>query len=636
MEMVWQSGGGQGRKRSLKACPPCRTRKKKCYHVDQPRRRALNSEQSELDCEELEETGRERSFSPGRVSEYNPQAVLADLSKPLAERMERIEEPDSSRGHPEVVGGELDLSSPAGRSRRQLIWYKRHKRQAQTPTLSESHRRYLEDEGAFLDLPKTTTEALLPIYIALLDDLTPVVDGSRVVREYSNGQASVYLVRAMCMAVCKARQALPFLRITESGPLLEPCKFSDKVLRGLEAAVKADLEPDRKIKVQILALMHLNNDGVGGTDRASNHLCQAISTAWSLSLHWHVPGIPDQEQCRYLWWALRSLDRLNKPVMGAAPFMIDDSDVALHKPSHAGETYRSQIMAVSLSLGDVMKRATKVYKASSTANTDDANDFPSFAEVIGVIPLGTFLRAHRDYLEIWYHVTAMLSCRYSGPGSIPYARRLASADRILEIIGQGGHESLPPLPLVPYAISMSTTMIYRALRDGQRDPERASKDMGQCCGALDGLSRNWSSAKGVAQLARRLEKILSTRDKRRGRGVDDAGAVIEASARLPSNATPPDQVTSMPLAAMITPPQVLPESASFGQQPSPLWDPTTTYTQLDTAFHDLFDYGVPNVFRDTTSWEFLQVGGEGVGIDSTHVTSSDPDVGVAQSWSQSI
>jgi hypothetical protein len=81
--------------------------------------------------------------------------------------------------------------------------------------------------------------------------------------------------------------------------------------------------------------------------------------------------------------------------MGAAPFMIDDSDVALHKPSRAGESYRSQIMAVSLSLGDVMKRATKVYKASSTANTDDADDFPAFAEVIGDLPLETFHRAHR-------------------------------------------------------------------------------------------------------------------------------------------------------------------------------------------------------------------------------------------------
>lgn len=422
MEMVWQSGGGQGRKRSLQdkftllsmaeaikaeesfrrltcvaslPCPPCRTRKKKCYHIDEPRRSALDSGRGQPDRAESEDTGRERSFSPGRVSEYNPQAVLADLSKPLAEPMERIQKAKSSIGHPEVVGGELDLSSPAGRSRRQLIWYKRHTRQAQTPVLSECHRRYLEDEGAFLELPKTTTDALLPIYIALLDDLIPVVDGSRVFREYSNGQASVYLVRAMCMAVCKAQQALPFLRITEGGSLLEPCRFSDEVLRGLEAAVKADLEPDRKTKVQILALMHLNNDGVGGTDRSSNHLCQAISTAWSLSLHWHVPGIPDREQCRYLWWALRGLDRLNKPVMGAAPFMIDDSDVALSKPSHAGETYRSQIMAVSLSLGDVMKRATKVYKASSTARTDDLEDFPSFSDVIGVVPLETFLRAHR-------------------------------------------------------------------------------------------------------------------------------------------------------------------------------------------------------------------------------------------------
>jgi hypothetical protein len=180
-----------------------------------------------------------------------------------------LQTPSASEAACGIAQQNIDTNEPPGaeqRSKRQLVWYNRHKRLARAPRLSDSHRRYLEGEGAFLELPKTTTDGLLPIYNSLLDDLVPLVDGSLVFREYSNGQASIYLVRAMCMVICKSRQAAPFLRLTEGGPLLQSLKFSGRLLEGLDAAVKADLEPDRVTKLQILALMHLNNDGVGGTD----------------------------------------------------------------------------------------------------------------------------------------------------------------------------------------------------------------------------------------------------------------------------------------------------------------------------------------------------------------------------------
>ncbi|KAK0390660.1 hypothetical protein NLU13_0164 [Sarocladium strictum] len=199
----------------------------------------------------------------------------------------------------------------------------------------------------------------------------------------------------MSMIVCKARQATPFLRLTEEGPLLGSLEFSGKLLQGLEAAVKADLEPDRVTKIQILALMHLNNDGVGGNDRSSNHLAHAISTAWSLSLHWRVPGIPNQEQCSYLWWSLTSLDRLNKPLMGAAPFMIDDADVGLERPEKTSNDYRSHVINVTLTMGDLIKKATKVYKATSTARCDDQGDFPSLSEVTSGTSFNEFLQSHQ-------------------------------------------------------------------------------------------------------------------------------------------------------------------------------------------------------------------------------------------------
>ncbi|KAH8171530.1 fungal specific transcription factor [Sarocladium implicatum] len=632
--------------------------RKRCYHgEEQPETRYPEPEPSaegETEADGIEQqdeqSTREQSFSPGRVSEYNPQAVLADLSKPLGHEGLAIGTDHTSTPYPTAspnlgsdshATSEGHVMSTDKQTQRRILWYNRHKRRARQPKLSDNYRRYLQDEDAFLKLPRTTTDALLPMYTSLLDDLIPLIDGARVFREYSNGQSSIYLVRAMCMVVCKTRQAAPFLRLSEGGPVLAPLKFADHLLQGLEAAIKADLEPDRLTKIQILALMHLHNDGVGGTDRASNHLAQAISAAWSLSIHWHVPGIEDQEQCRLLWWSLRSLDRLNKPVMGAAPFLIDDADVALDRPQCRSDSYRSQVMAMSLTLGDLMKRATKVYKASFRERTDDMGEFPTLDELTRGTSFVSFHRSHRGYLEIWYHVTAMLSCRYSGPGSKPYIRRLVSADRILEIVSKGGHEALPPLPLVPYAMSMSTTMIYRAFRDGQRDLKRALQDMELCCGALDALSRNWTSAKGVARLARRLWRLLSSSEK--GQTKDVAAmppptphTIRDAESNSVMSSSPAPitrQGTAMSSTTAMTPSQVYPDPHSFDGQLPQAWGSGTSYTQLDTAFHDLFDYGMPNVFRDPTTWEFLHVANEDGSpngsdfLGASSYGSAEPDFG---------
>jgi hypothetical protein len=140
--------------------------------------------------------------------------------------------------------------------------------------------------------------------------------------------------------------------------------------------------------------MHLHNDGTAGAERSSSYLSQAICEAWSMYLHCNIVGNSDEEQCDFLWWSLRNFDRLNKPIMGAAPFIVDDADVAIERIIPRNESYRSQLMGVALVLGDLMTTATKVYKASSKATADDCLDFPSLSE----LTLGThFDRFHRSH-----------------------------------------------------------------------------------------------------------------------------------------------------------------------------------------------------------------------------------------------
>ncbi|KPM44109.1 hypothetical protein AK830_g2474 [Neonectria ditissima] len=609
-------------------CQNCRTSKKRCFHVEtgsvaETVQRVKVAAPAVLESHPEADT-RESSLGPGRVSEYNPESVLEDLS----EEPKSGTRSTSSRPEAQIAPQQQKSPSATHKAQRQLIWYQRHRQKPTPPGLSKPHREYLTEVGAFLDLPRATSNTLLPLYVSLLDDLIPIVDGAGVFRDYSNGKSSIYLVRAMCLVACKIKQAAASLRLKDNGPLLEATKFASELLTGLDAAIKADLELDRVIKVQILALMHLHNDGLAGVDRSAHYLSQAISEAWSLSLHWNIPGNSDQDQCDFLWWTLRNLDRLNKPVMGASPFIIDDTDIALQRITPKEGSYRSHIMGISITLGDLMATATKIYKASSKATADDCLDFPSLSDLTSGTTFDRFHRSHRAYLEIWYHVAAMLSCRYSEPGSIPYNRRLASADRIIDIVLHVGHEGLPPLPLVPYAMSMSTTIIYRALRDEQRDVCSACEGLRFCCDTLDTFSQQWTSAKCVAKLAKRLWRVLTksealhepsphqhknsqekgTSEEAISTDAEDTWAIADLHSSMGAHDRVLDSTTLPQTYHGVT------EDAATGSwleseiqlvQNLPGMD--ASYFQLDRAFQELFDYGMPNILRDPIAWDVGEI-----------------------------
>ncbi|KAK1980693.1 hypothetical protein LZ30DRAFT_118731 [Colletotrichum cereale] len=628
MEIVWQSTGSSGRKRSSQACNTCRTRKKRCYHTAAVERPYYPANRPPPEIGTM--GTRDSSPSLSRVSLYNPESVLADLSMHPATRVDAIQ-PGLCQIHPHRRRHRIQSiengSSADENTQRQLHWYARHRRRTVPLNLSEHYRRYLEDEGAFLHLPRSTANMLLPLYNTFLDELIPILNGGTMFRSYSNGHASIYLVRAVCLVACKIKQATPFLRLHENGPILSQADFASKLLAGLDAAMKADLEPDRVTKIQILALMHLHNDGLGGVDRSSNYLSQAICEAWSISLHVKIPVNADQEQCDLLWWALRNFDRINKPVMGAAPFIIDDTDIGVDRTSPRQDSYRSQLMAISLRLGDLMTKSTRVYKASSKATTDDRDDFPALTELTADIPLDRFSKSHRSYLHIWYHIAAMLSCRYSGPGTVQYIRRLTSADCVLRIVTQETPDGLPPLPLVPYAMSMSTTVIYRALRDGERLPELAYNDLEACSKNLEDLSQVWSSAKGVAKLVRRLPRYTSPDTFKRSPNEVDCTCEqsrpevedrISSASRINLSEShqevnydclqPPNHSVSTPACDRDSlegegPVEVL----SLHPQFNATWLGTDlSYTDIDRAFYDFLDYGMSSIFRDPATLEALQ------------------------------
>ena len=224
----------------------------------------------------------------------------------------------------------------------------------------------------------------------------------------------------------------------------------------------------------------------------------------------------------------------------------------------------------------------------------------------------------------------MLSCRYSPPGSAPYNRRLISADRVVDLIARGKDQSFPPLPLVPYAMSMSLTIIYRALRDNQRDTKTAYEDLLLCCNALDAMNQRWTSTKRIVQLARRLLKVLSKStaiNAHRAHNRDEPCRGCEA--RLPTvtavhNPTMRHQADNgYPCVERVPKPVIRASRIENAiqsnnaanidghdehsqQNLTEIWpEIEASYFQLDRAIYDLFDDCLPNAFQDPAAWNYV-------------------------------
>ena len=377
-------------------------------------------------------------------------------------------------------------------------------------TLPAHYRNYLQSVGAFRVLPKATQDALVTTYIACMDGLLPILDGGQLLRDYTACDASIFLIQAVCLVTCKIPEVSGFLRLYEDGPLLDAIPFARSLHTGLEAAMKADLEPDRVTKIQILTLMHLHNDGPGGIEESSLHLSHAIHDAWTAGLHIHTPGRSTKDQASMLWWTIWTLDRINA-CLGGRPIMIADRDIDIARPPPEG--IRCPIITIWIRLGDLLDKIIDFYRPTADANaTGWETDFPSWQSILQGVDTETFLDSHMTIIELCYNVLVILSCRNGGLNTASYHRRITAADRIESLLSDppNHHLAIPPLPLVPYAISLSLTVAYRGLRDHhfRDDPDRAQSALTARCEMLEGLSTYWWTAHGMSQLGRKALKSM--------------------------------------------------------------------------------------------------------------------------------
>lgn len=382
MDIVWEvdTADFARRRRAARACLTCAKNKKRCIHTFIRSQHAENlistSRQTAAGNRRRAEQAPGRAQSKTRDEEHNSQAAIATLQQ-SKEHFNPMDGPASDGVS--VPGASLLEPVPdtdVGHEH-----------------LAEPQQSYLTSVGTFRVLPKATQDILVTTYIACINGLLPILNSRKLLRQYSTGRASKFLIQAICLTACKTEQAVPYLRLSETGPLLTPIQFARQVYVGLDAAIKADLEPDRVTKIRILALMHLYNDGTYGIEDSSTHLSQAIQLAWAMKLHFLWPGRSTVDELSMLWWSLWSLDRFNACISGT-PIMIRDRDIHLPRPPLESDP-QLQVIAIWLRLGDLLGEVFDLYRPPVAQHlTEWGDEFISFSKLTDGLEASLFQTSH--------------------------------------------------------------------------------------------------------------------------------------------------------------------------------------------------------------------------------------------------
>ncbi|KAJ9300087.1 transcriptional regulator family: Fungal Specific TF [Paecilomyces variotii] len=392
------------------------------------------------------------------------------------------------------------------------------------------HQRYLAAIESCQPLPASTQEHLVSIYFSKINSILPLLEEDLFLRDCSTGNVSVLLVRAMCLVGAKNEAARSHLRLKDTGPCLTPREFCSELYKGLASAVSLEVEADRISRIQILALLSLHCEGFEGAETASMHLCHALHQAQTVGLHLSHPGRAVDDHLARLFWCLWSLDKLHASI-GGRPILMAGRDIGIDKPSTKDSTCRSAFH-VWLDTADLLASVISLYRPSLHSDPAWEGDFPSFENVMGnglrdgldSATVGSFMarvQYYLDYklipiglLELFYHAVSILSCRSGssgpGPSRSSLIRRDTSAACICSIMASEWARELPPLPIVPYAISLSMSVSYQQLRQGDFDIsfDRAKSNMEFCCSFLEELSMYWDSANAMFRLGRRALKQI--------------------------------------------------------------------------------------------------------------------------------
>jgi hypothetical protein len=347
---------------------------------------------------------------------------------------------------------------------------------------------YLDAVGVNLLPPRKSQDALVDLYFAYVHPLLPLIDKNLFSEQYSQGHEARILVQAICVVASKHADAATYLCLGDDPRVMGPREFSQRLYNAVIAGIEAKLEKNRVVLIQVLALISLHCEGPDGAEQASMHLAQAIHHAHTFGLQfghqWKNQKSEDQENLEDVFWCLWSLDKINA-CMNGRPLIMHDRDSSLTQLPTDPEK-RSSPFGVWLQISEMLDKVIDYYRPGRAAEETgwEGDDFLGFEEMVGDgedkldgpimskygCSCGIFVINMRpDLLSLFHHTMCMashksLSINAPVKSTPSYVRQSLSATRVIHLLNAEAPERLPPLPLVPYALSVALSVVYRHFR----------------------------------------------------------------------------------------------------------------------------------------------------------------------------
>jgi len=374
-----------------------------------------------------------------------------------------------------------------------------------TPTEKEAIDAYLSAFNADLLPPPEHLDALLSIYFSSIHPILPIVDKTELTDRNSRDSPSVLLQQAICLIAAKHTRARPHLTFDDS-IVLTPRDFAKRLYKSITTALSVNMEMSKVLLIQVLALLSMHAEGPAGNEQASLHLSQAIHHAHTLGMQFGRARSDDRaEFATQLFWCLWSLDKLSGATSGR-PLLIHDQDNNLESPVSKPELKRTPF-GIWLQLAGALDHVITFYRPNIDPKaTGWEEGFPNFEEMLG--EEGSTLDSPTlAVLELFHHCVAMWAYRARSindpiPSTPSYVRQSLACVRTISILTKECPEDLPPLPVVPYAVSLSTAVSYRAFRQTRlaSHRKRSKEDLEACCKILERMRDSWWSAGAMADL----------------------------------------------------------------------------------------------------------------------------------------
>ncbi|KAF2111633.1 fungal-specific transcription factor domain-containing protein [Lophiotrema nucula] len=526
------------RKRVHRACESCKKRRKRCSHTFDDETDAGSSTQSghaagnptsdpafKGNYHDPRDSRGHHGYShssmapqspredpqaqtpPNFLGYLNPEAVLREqvhdrrptiLSPSIPSIGQWIDGRENGRQPPSQAGsvsGRIDEISPAT---------------TRETSVQKALQAYLDAVGVLILPPRKHQDVLLQIYFELIHPLLPILDKDLFAARYAEGTEPRILMQAICIVASKHADAAAHLCLGDEIQPLTARDFSQHLYTAVIAGIEAKLEKNRVVLIQVLALISLHCEGPDGAEQASMHLAQAIHHAHTFGLQfghqWKNQKSDSQENLEDLFWCLWSLDKINA-CMNGRPLLMHDRDNSLNKLPTDPEKLSSPF-GVWLQISEMLDKVIDYYRPGRSAEETgwEGDDFLGFEEMVGdgedklEGPIMTLLSLFHHTMCMASHKSLSINDPVKSTPS--YVRQSLSATRVISLLNAEPPEFLPPLPLVPYALSVALSVVYRHFR-GRRlkvHINRATDELKQCVVLLNRLRNAWWSAGTMADL----------------------------------------------------------------------------------------------------------------------------------------